>query len=93
MTHLLGHVKQPHAMDRAAIHKQLTGVFRDVFDDPGIEIADRTTAADIPDWDSLTHVNLIVAAEKSFGVRFSTKDVQNLANVGEFIDLVARKLG
>ena len=79
-------------MDRAAIHKQLTGVFRDVFDDPAIEIAETTTAADIPDWDSLTHVNLIVAAEKSFKVRFSTKDVQGLQNVGEFIELVARKM-
>jgi acyl carrier protein len=79
-------------MDRPAIHKQLTAVFRDVFDDPAIDIVETTTAADIPDWDSLTHVNLIVAAEKSFKVRFSTKDVQGLANVGEFIELLARKM-
>lgn len=78
-------------MDRAAIHKQLTAVFHDVFDDSSIALNDKTTAADIPDWDSLTHVNLIVAVEKSFKVRFSTKDVQGLANVGEFIDLLARK--
>jgi acyl carrier protein len=80
-------------MDRPDIHKQLTEVFRAVFDDPQINIQDQTTAADIPDWDSLTHINLIVAAEKKFSVRFTTKDIQGLANVGEFIDLVARKLG
>jgi len=79
-------------MDRAANFEQLTVVFRDVFDDPSIAIAETTTAADIPDWDSLTHVNLIVAAEKSFKVRFSTRDVQGLANVGEFIALLARKM-
>ncbi|MFO0587260.1 MAG: acyl carrier protein [Polyangiaceae bacterium] len=80
-------------MDRAGIHKQLTAVFHDVFDDESIVLSDKTTAKDIPDWDSLTHVNLIVAVEKAFKVRFSTKDVQGLANVGEFIDLLARKLG
>ena len=80
-------------MDRGEIHKQLTDVFRVVFDDPGIALRNETTAADIPDWDSLTHINLIVAAEKKFAVRFTTKDIQGLANVGEFIDLVARKLG
>ena len=80
-------------MDRAGIHKQLTAVFHDVFDDESIVLSDKTTAKDIPDWDSLTHVNLIVAVEKAFKVRFSTKDVQGLANVGEFIDLLARKTG
>jgi acyl carrier protein len=80
-------------MDRADIHNQLTEVFRSVFDDPRIAIKNETTAADIPDWDSLTHINLIVAAEKKFSVRFTTKDIQGLENVGEFIDLVARKLG
>ena len=80
-------------MDRAGIHKQLTAVFHDVFDDESIVLSDKTTAKDIPDWDSLTHVNLIVAVEKAFKARFSTKDVQGLANVGEFIDLLARKLG
>lgn len=80
-------------MLRAAIYEKLTAVFHDVFDDASIRIQDETTAADVADWDSLQHVNLIVAAEKAFGVKFSTKDVQSLANVGQFVDLIAKKLG
>ena len=50
------------------------------------------TAADIDDWDSLSHINLIVAVEKAFKVKFTTAQVQGLANVGEFAALVASKL-
>ena len=71
----------------------LQEVFRDVFDDDGIEINDTTTADDIEAWDSLTHVQLIVAVEEKFGVKFSTVEVMKLKNVGEFIKLIDRKLG
>ncbi len=71
----------------------LQEVFRDVFDDDEIEINDTTTADDIEAWDSLTHVQLIVAVEEKFGVKFSTVEVMKLKNVGEFIKLIDRKLG
>jgi len=79
-------------MTRAEIHDRLTDVFRDVFDDDAIEIVDETTADDVEAWDSLTHVNLIVAAEKTFAVKFTTKEVLRLANVGELITLIASKV-
>ena len=79
-------------MTRDEIHQQLTRVFRDVFDDPAIEVTDATTARDLEGWDSLTHINLIVAAEKAFRVSFTTKQVQALANVGDFIELIASRL-
>ena len=73
------------------IKTKLQEVFRDVFDDEEIELRDGMTAADIEDWDSLAHIQLIVAAEKAFGVKFSTAEVGRLKNVGEFIALIADK--
>ena len=72
--------------------EQLQELFRDVFDDEEIEIERDTTAEDIDAWDSLTHVQLIVAVEKQFQVKFSTVEVMKMKNVGEFIDLIDRKL-
>ena len=70
----------------------LTEVFRQVFDDDGIVISRETTANDIEEWDSLSHVNLIVAVEARFKVKFALRELQTLKNVGELIDLVDSKL-
>ncbi len=75
----------------ADIRAQLTDIFRDVFDDESIEIFDAMTAKDVEEWDSLNHINLIVAVERHFKVKFTTKEVSNLANVGEFIALIGSK--
>ncbi|NBH83205.1 acyl carrier protein [bacterium C-53] len=72
--------------------ERLQEVFRDVFDDDAIVISDETTAEDIESWDSLTHVQLIVAVEKEFSVKFSTVEVMKLKNVGEFIELINKKV-
>ena len=71
--------------------ERLQEVFRDVFDDDEIVITNETTADDIEGWDSLTHVQLIVAVEKEFSVKFSTVEVMKLKNVGEFIELINKK--
>ena len=78
-------------MTHPEIHQKLTSVFRDVFEDPALEISDATTAKDVEGWDSIMHVNLIVAVEKSFATSFTTKDIKALANVGDFIQLIARR--
>ncbi len=72
--------------------ERLQEVFRDVFDDDDIVISNETTAEDIESWDSLTHVQLIVAVEKEFSVKFSTVEVMKLKNVGEFIELINKKV-
>jgi len=69
----------------------LNGIFCQVFDDD-IEIARETTADDIDGWDSLSHMNLIVAVEMGFNIRFATKDVRALKDVGDLIDIIDRKL-
>jgi acyl carrier protein len=80
-------------MTHVEIHKKLNSVFRDVFDNPGLDVSESTTAKDIEGWDSLIHVNLVVAVEKAFGVRFTTKDIKSLDNVGAWMKLIEKRLG
>jgi acyl carrier protein len=78
-------------MDQETVTKQLTGVFRRVFDVPDLTLTRNMTASDLEDWDSLTHINLIVAAEKEFKIKFTTSEVAKLSNVGDLIDTIAKK--
>lgn len=74
------------------ILEQLTPIFRQVFDDESIVLSRETTADDIDGWDSLSHMNLVVAVELAFKVRFALGELQGLKNVGHLADLVDRKL-
>lgn len=78
-------------MSREEIYEQLNEVFQDIFDDDEITVNDGTTANDIDGWDSLEHINLIVAVEKSFGIKFNMGEVNRLKNVGEMVDLIITK--
>ena len=70
----------------------LTLLFREVFDRQDLVLSRKTIAADIPEWDSLMHIHVIMAAEKRFGVRFAPGEIANLMNnVGELLDLIVRK--
>ncbi|MCR5195716.1 MAG: acyl carrier protein [Pseudobutyrivibrio sp.] len=80
-------------MTREQVFKDLTEIFWDVFDDEDIELTDETTADDIEDWDSLEQINLVVACEKKFNVKFDMKEIQNLKNVGEMVDTILAKVG
>jgi acyl carrier protein len=75
------------------IQERLQGLFRDVFDNRELVISRATTAADIREWDSLNHINLIVGMEKEFEIKFGLAEIQSLQSVGDMIDLVARKRG
>ncbi len=79
------------SVDRDDAKGRLTTVFREVFEDDGIVISDGTTAADIDGWDSVTHILLVVATEKEFGVRLSAAEVGKLQNVGKMLDLLAQR--
>ena len=57
------------------VHTRLTAIFRDVFEDESLVLRDDLTAEDVENWDSLTHINLIVAIEKEFRIRFTTAEV------------------
>ena len=78
------------------IREQAQEVFRRVFDDPEIVLHDSLTAEDVAGWDSMAHINLIVAVEKRFKIRFATAEISKLKedgqNVGTFLALIASKV-
>ena len=80
-------------MTREAIYERLNTVFRDVFDDEEIMVNDTTTAADIEDWDSLEHINLVAAVEKEFSIKFTMGQVVTMKNVGEMVDIILKSIG
>lgn len=80
-------------MTREEIYGKLNEVFQDVFDDEDISVTDATVAADIDGWDSLEHINLIVAVERAFGIKFTMGETTGLKNVGEMVDKILAHLG
>ena len=72
--------------------EELTPVFRQVFDDNSISLTRNSTADDIDDWDSLTHMNLVIAVELRFKVKFALGELQTLKNVGDMLDLINKKI-
>ena len=78
-------------MVRKEILAQVEGIFRDILDDETIVLTDSSTANDIEDWDSLTHIQLIVAIEKHFRIKFTSREILSWNNVGEMIDCIAAK--
>ena len=80
-------------MANGDVMSKLTGVFQRVFDDPTLHLSRVMTADDVEGWDSLSHINLIVAIERDFKIRFTTREIAGLKNVGELMDLIAGKGG
>ena len=78
-------------MTREEVFERLNKVFRDVFDDDDITVTETTTSADIDDWDSLEHINLVAAVEQEFGMKFTMGQVVTMKNVGEMVDIILRK--
>ena len=74
------------------IFERLNIVFRDVFDDEDIVVNENTTSSDIEDWDSLEHINLLVAVEEEFGIKFSMNEVTHMNNVGEMAKIIEEKI-
>jgi acyl carrier protein len=70
---------------------KVTPVFREVFDRPDLVVTEATNAASVEGWDSLAHINLIVALEEAFGVSFTTKEVGAMTCVGDLLKLLEQK--
>ena len=79
-------------MSKEELYSKLNEVFREVFDDESITVTNETTADDIEDWDSLEYINLIVAIEKKFGIKFNMGEVNSFKNVGEMAGSIVSKL-
>ena len=84
--------KQIFEMNTETIYARLTPIFHEVFDDADIIPHSNMTANDVPAWDSLSNIRLVVAVEEEFGIQFSTGEVASLSNVGEFVSVIQQRL-
>lgn len=77
------------------IREKLQEILRNILEDDGLVLRDNLAAADIPNWDSLAQLNIVIAAERAFGVRFTTAEIASLnkpgRNIGYFLSLIAGK--
>lgn len=80
-------------MKREDIFSKLNEIFEDVLElDETPELTDATSANDIEEWDSLSHIPLIVEIEKTFNVKFTSKEILKWNNVGEMVDTIIARL-
>ena len=78
-------------MEPNKILEQLNEIFKDELDNDDIKLSKNTKADDVEGWDSLTHIQLVVAIEKHFKIRFTSKEIQSWKNVEELVDCITRK--
>lgn len=74
------------------ILNRLAPVFQDVFDDDDLVPQAEMTAADVEDWDSISHIRLVIAIEQELGVKFTTAELTSLTKVGDLVETIQRKL-
>jgi len=80
-------------VNREQILGKIRDVLADVVDDDSLQLTEATVADDVPEWDSINHVKLLIGLEQEFHIRFDTEELGGLKNVGELIDLIQTKLG
>ena len=73
------------------VHQRLTSIFRDLFDDEELQLSPTLTAKDVPEWDSLNHVRLILTIEREFKIKFAASEVTSMKNVGDLTKLILAK--
>jgi acyl carrier protein len=78
-------------MEHTQVLKELNDIFIDIIDIEKIDLKDTTTADDVEGWDSLTHIQLVVAFEKHFKIRFTSKEIQSWKTVGELVENIISK--
>ena len=78
-------------MERNEMLNLLNNIFIDTLDDPEIIINENTQASDVDGWDSLTHIMLVVAVEKQFNIKFTSKEILAWQNVGDMMNCMLNK--
>lgn len=75
--------------DRSSDLLRLRRIFRDVLDNPTLEITEKSTSSDVPDWDSVATVQIVLAAEEEFKIRLKTEEVAGATSVAALLDAIA----
>ena len=78
-------------MNNNEILNKLTALAKDIFDNENVELTEDTQAVNVDGWDSLSHIQFVVAIEKSFKIKFTSKEIQSWKNVGEMVNSIAGK--
>jgi acyl carrier protein len=73
------------------IYRELTNIFREIFDDDSLILRPQLSAADIKDWDSLKQIDILIAVQERFRLKVSSRDLNGLASVGDLVDVIQRK--
>lgn len=79
-------------MKRKDVLILINEIFIDTLDNEGLIVKETTQATDVDEWDSLTHIMLVVAIEKYFNIQFTSKEIQSWSNVGEMINTISAKI-
>jgi acyl carrier protein len=79
-------------MDKLKLWETVATIFHETLDRDDLILTPFMSAKNVPEWDSLSHILLVVAVEKKFGIKFNTGEIETLENVGQFIDLIASKV-
>ena len=78
-------------MDRGIILAELTTLMREYFDEDDLVLTEATTADDVEEWDSLSHVNIMAAVEQRFSLKIAVAEIDHLKNVGDLVNLIEAK--
>jgi acyl carrier protein len=79
-------------MDRSEILAKVEEIFREELELDDLVLTDETTADDVEEWDSLSHVQLVAAMEEAFGIEFKSREILSWENIGDLIDSIEKKL-
>ena len=79
-------------MTRSDIFSELTPVFRDVFNQPGLILTEDLTANDVDNWDSLSHMVMITEVEQRFNIKFKLRDINKMRNVGDLVTILSERI-
>lgn len=79
-------------MERSEILAKVEDIFREELELDDLVLTDETTADDVEEWDSLSHVQLVAAMEEAFGIEFKSREILSWENIGDLIDSIEKKL-
>ena len=78
-------------METSAIYQKLTPIFHNVLDDDSLVLRPETTARDVPSWDSVNHIRIVLSIEQQFGLKIKVRETAELMNVADLVEFIQKK--